>query len=179
MNLLENRNTIGMILALFFPIALISGCTFNQGVPAWSGSGFLRDEFLSYKSVGILPFEGDESGEVVNAFRQSFKERFPQIPTVGTGELLATLRGMGISTGIAPDRLDEATRKGLGKALGAEALVLGDVIYQTITTWILQVVIVDVETGRVLGRSTVQIGYMGAEGYRQGARFAVEKLTVY
>jgi hypothetical protein len=41
----------------------------------------------------------------------------------------------------------------------------------------LQVQIIDVETGEVLGRSLVEINYMGAEGVKEACKIAVQNLT--
>ena len=158
---------------LFFLTIIITGCTFNQGVPQWSGSGFARKELSDYKSVAILPFEGDDSGEVSNAFARNFHEKFPEISIVGRKLVLAVIRGQTLT----PDRLDEKERLRIGNALAAQALIMGNIYYPSITRWLLQVVITDTETGKVLGRSLVEINYMGAEGKEQAARFAVEKLT--
>jgi hypothetical protein len=43
---------------------------------------------------------------------------------------------------------------------------------------LLQVIIVDTEMDTVLGRSYVEINFMGAEGTKKGCDFAVQSLTV-
>ena len=43
-----------------------------------SGSGFLRKEFLEYENVAILPFEGDDTGEMSRAFAGIFKKDSPR-----------------------------------------------------------------------------------------------------
>jgi len=73
--------------------------------------------------------------------------------------------------------LDETERLDIGNALKAQALITGNIYYPSISRWLLQIVILDTETGKVMGRSLVEINFMGAEGKEQGARFAVEKLT--
>jgi hypothetical protein len=161
------------ILLLFFLMMIGTGCSLNQGVPQWSGSGFVRKEFLKYKSVAILPFEGDDSYEVSNAFSLNFHEKFPQISIVDRKRVLEVLQGQALS----PDRLDEKTRLRIGNTLDAQALIMGDIYYPSILRWLLQIVILDTETGKVMGRSLVEINFMGAMGIEEGARFAVEKLT--
>jgi hypothetical protein len=54
---------------------------------------------------------------------------------------------------------------------------MGDVYYPSILRWLLQVQIVDVETGDVMGRSFVEINYMGAEGVKEACKIAVQNLT--
>jgi hypothetical protein len=162
-----------LVLFLFFAI---TGCSsFKVGVPQWSGSGFLREGFLEYKSVAILPFDGDNSGEVSDAFAESFGERFPRISIINRKRVLEVFHGQTLNL----SRLEDATRRKIGKKLGAEALVMGSVYYPSIVRWFLQVGIFDTETGRVIGRSLVEIDFLGAEGKKEGARFAVEKLTLW
>jgi hypothetical protein len=158
---------------LFFFMIIITSCAFNQGVPQWSGSGFVRKELSDYKSVAILPFEGDDSGEVSNAFTSNFHQKFPEISIVDRKQVLGVLRGQILT----PDRLDEKERLRIGNALDAQALITGNIYYPSISRWLLQIVILDTETGKVMGRSLVEINFMGAEGKEQAARFAVEKLT--
>jgi len=164
-----------LLLLLVFITAGASGCSSNQGVPQWSGSGFLRKQFLDYRTVAILPFAGDDSAEVTAAFADSFSKRFPQVSIERLRSTSDLLRGEAVK----PNQLDQATRLKIGRALNADGLILGSVYYPSITTWYLQVEIVDTETGEMLGRSVVEINYMGAEGFRQGTRLAVEKLTLY
>ncbi len=169
----EGRTSLLILLLLIIMVAA-ANCQFRQGVPQWSGSGFLRSEFLEYKGVAVLPFEGDDSREVTDAFIQSFRERFPQIPVADPRRVMGTLRSQGLS----PERLDESARAEMGRALGVQALITGNIYYPSITRWLLQVVIVDADTGRVMGRSLVEIDYLGAMGAKEGASLAVEKLTL-
>jgi len=148
---------------------IITGCAFNQGVPQWSGSGFVRKELSDYKSVAVLPFEGDDSGEVSSAFASHFHQKFPEISIVDRKQVLGVLQGQVLT----PDRLDEKERLRIGNALAAQALITGNIYYPSITRWLLQIVILDTETGNVMGRSLVEINFMGAEGKEQAARFAV------
>jgi hypothetical protein len=163
------------IVLLLFLMVLVESCQFKQGVPQWSGSGFLRKEFLEYRGIAIFSFEGDDSGEVTDAFIESFRERFPQISIIGPQRVLEVLR----SEGLDPKELDESARAKISSMLGTQALITGNVYYPSIVRWLLQVVIFDTETGRVMGRSLVEINFMGAMGIKEGARFSVEKLTLW
>jgi hypothetical protein len=162
-------------LAFLLCLMMIAmGCSFTKGgVPQWSGSGFVRKEFMEYKSIAVLPFDGDDSGEVSNAFSLSFHEKFLQISIVDRKRVLEVLQGRALT----PDRLDEETRLRIGNTLGAQALIMGNIYYPSITRWLLQIVILDTETGKVMGRSLVEIDFMGAMGKTEAAHFAVEKLT--
>jgi hypothetical protein len=164
---------------VFFPVFLflvlvVMGCSFKLGVPQWSGSGFLRKEFLEYKSVAILPFEEDDSNEVSRAFAKSFQERFPEISIVDRRRVMELVR----REALVPDRLDEEARRRIGTTLGVQALITGNIYYPSITRWLLQIVILDSETSRVMGRSLVEINFMGAMGKEEAAGFAVQKLVL-
>jgi hypothetical protein len=161
------------LLFLLFLMIIVTGCSMKLGVPQWSGSGFVRKEFLEDKSVAILPFEGDDSGEVSNAFALSFHEKFPQISIVDREQVLEVFQDQPLD----PDRLDEESRLRIGDTLGVQALIAGKIYYPTITRWLLQITILDIETGKMMGRSLVEINFMGAMGKEEAARFAVEKLT--
>jgi hypothetical protein len=167
-------------LVLLGVLILVSGCSVGQsmvkevGVPQWTGSGFLRKEFLDYKRVAILPFEGDPTGEVSDTFRRSFHERFPQMTLAGRKQVLERFQEQGMYYG----RLDKATRSEIGKVFDVQAVVMGSVYYPSILRWLLQVIIVDTETDTVLGRSYVEINFMGAEGAKKGCDFAVQSFTV-
>lgn len=160
---------------LLFLMIIVTGCSLKRGMPQWSGSGFVRKEFLEYKSVAVLPFEGDDSGEVSNAFALSFHEKFPQISIADRKRVLEFFRDQALT----PARLDEEARLRIGNTLGVQALITGNIYYPSITRWFLQVVIFDTETGKVMGRSLVEIDFMGAMGKEEAARFAVEKLTTW
>ena len=171
----KGRRICFLLLFLFLGMGSVTGCSYNQGVPQWSGSGFLRKQFLEYRTVAILPFEGDDSVRATAAFGESFSKRFPQISILPLRAGSDVLKGQILS----PGQLDEATRVKIGRALNAQALILGNVYYPSITSWFLQVEIVGAETGEVMGRSMVEINYMGAEGVQQGARLAVERFTLW
>src|SRR4030042_1492293 len=104
--------SIAFLLSLMI---IVTACSFKMGVPQWSGSGFVRKELLEYKSVAVLPFEGDDSGEISNAFASNFHEKFPQISIVDRKRVLEVFRGRTLT----PDRLDEKERLGTGNTLSA------------------------------------------------------------
>ena len=158
------------LLLLFLLMTIVTGCS---GVPQWSGSGFVRKEFLEDKSIAILPFEGDDSGEVSRAFALSFHEKFPQISIVDQGRVLEVFQDQPLDL----DQLDEESRLRIGNTLGVQALIAGKIYYPSITRWLLQITILDIETGKMMGRSLVEINFMGALGKEEAARFAVDKLT--
>jgi hypothetical protein len=163
------------LLLLPLLIILLTDCSFKQGVPQWSGSGFVRKEFLEYESVAILPFEGDDSGEVSSAFALSFHKKFPQILIVDREQVLEAFQDQALN----PDQLDEESRLRIGNTLGVQALIAGKIYYPSITRWLLQITILDIETGTMMGRSLVEINFMGAMGKKEAARFAVDKLTIW
>jgi hypothetical protein len=157
-----------------FCISIIAiGCSSTVRVPQWSGSGFMREEFLDYKRVAVLPFKGDTRGEASDAFAESLHEKFPQVALFEQKQLL----GIFEEQDLYPGKLNESTRRKIGKVLGVQALIMGDVYYPSILRWLLQVQIVDVETGEVMGRSFVEINYMVAEGVKEACNIAVQNLT--
>jgi hypothetical protein len=160
-----------ILLVLVCSILIGASCAQNGIVPQWTGSGFLKPEFSEYGTVAILPFEGDENGEVSDTFALSFSERFPKMEVVTRKHLLKVFRVEDFFS----DRL-AITRKNIRKAFGAEILIKGSVYYPSILRWILQVMMVDLETDEVLGRSMVEINYIGAERVKEGCRFAVQEL---
>ena len=162
-----------ILLALLYVSVIVSGCSSTVKVPQWSGSGFIRKEFLGYKKVAILPFEGDSKGETTADFIQAFHEKFPQMEWVGPKELLEAFP----KEDLYPNRTNEATRKKIRELFGVQALVMGNVYYPSIVRWLLQVQIVDAETNEVLGRSLAEIDFMGAEGRKEGCKIAVQFLT--
>ncbi len=170
------RDTKGMKVLFVFLMgwALLAqaGCASRGGVPQWSGSGFIRDEFSRYGAVAVLPFEGDEEGEAADAFAAAFQEKFPRMRLVGRREVLTSFRGQDFH----PDRIDEAVRTKIGAALNVQALIAGSVYYPSIVRWLMQVKIIDVKTGDILGRSLVEVDFMGALGKKEAAKFAVEQL---
>jgi hypothetical protein len=158
---------------LFCVSIIVTGCSSTVRVPQWSGSGFIRKEFLEYRKVAVLPFEGDPKGDVSNSFAQSFHDKFPQMALLERKQLL----GIFEEQDLYPGKLNEATRGKIGKAFGAQAVVIGNVYYPSIVRWLLQVQIIDIETGEMMGRSLVEINYMGAEGVEEGCKIAVQNLT--
>jgi hypothetical protein len=162
-----------VFFGLFCSSIIATGCSFTSGVPQWSGSGFIREEFLDYKKFALLPFKGDTEGEASDVFAQSFHKKFQQIALTERKQLL----GIFEEQDLYPGQLNEATRRKIGEVLGVQALIIGNVYYPSILRWLLQVQIIDVETGEVLGRSLVEINYMGAEGVKEACKIAVQNLT--
>lgn len=139
-----------------------------------SGSGFLRREFLEYENVAILPFEGDDTGETSKAFARGFQKRFPQISILGGRKFLDDPRTEKVNL----YQMDDATRLKIGRRVGAQALIAGTIYSPSVLSWFLQVKIMDVETGRIMGRSTVEIDSLSAPDIEEAARIAVEKLSL-
>jgi hypothetical protein len=162
-----------VFLGLFCSSITFTGCSFSGGVPQWSGSGFSRGEILDYKKAAVFPFKGDTRGEASDAFAESFHETFPQIELVRRDQVLEAFQEQDLYS----DRIDEATRRKMGKVLGVQALIVGDVYYPSIFRWLLQIQVIDVESGEVMGRSFVEINYVGAEGVKEGCRIAAQNLT--
>jgi len=153
---------------ILFIIVSVMACSQSRG------SGFLRKEFLEYENVAILPFEGDDKGEVSKAFARDFQKRFPQISILGGRKFLDDPREEKFNL----YQMDDATRLKIGRRVGAQALITGFIYSPGLLSWFLQVKIVDVETGRMLGRSTVEINSLSATDIEEAARFAVEKLSL-
>jgi len=162
-----------VFLGLFCISIAVAGCSLGVRVPQWSGSGFIREEFLDYKKVAVLPFKGDAKGEASDTFAQSFHERFQQIALVERKQLLGIFEEQDLYS----DQLSEATRTKIGEVFGVQALIIGDVYYPSILRWLLQVQVIDIETGEVMGRSLVEINFMGAEGKKEACKIAVHNLT--
>ena len=159
-------------LALLYASVFAAGCSFTGGVPQWSGNGFIRKEFLEYKKIAVLPFKGDPKGEASDAFAQTFHEKFEPIALVGRKQISEFFK----EKDLYPNQLSEVSRREIGEVFGVQALVLGSVYYPSIVRWLLQIEIIDVDTGEVMGRSTVEVNYMGAEGVRKACRIAVQNL---
>jgi hypothetical protein len=152
------------LLIMFF----ITGCAQQ------AGSGFLRKDFLEYKSVAILRFESDDSGEVSKAFASNFHERFPQISILAGRVFLDNFR----EEEFKPNQLNDERRLKIGKTIGAQALITGSIYSPNISSWFLQVKIIDTETGKMMGRSTVEINSLLATDIKEATRLAVEKLSL-
>jgi len=162
-----------LFLGLLCVSIIVAGCTSTVKVPQWSGSGFLKKEFLGYKKVAVLPFEGDSKGEVSEDFVRAFHEKFPSIELVKPKQLLEVFR----KEDLYPNRVNEATRRKIRESFGVQALAMGNIYYPSIVRWLLQVQIVDAETNEMLGRSLVEIDFMGAEGAKEACKIAVQYLT--
>jgi len=152
---------------IFFIIVSATACSQS------GGSGFLRKEFLGYENVAILPFEGDDTGEMSRAFARDFQKRFPQISILGGRKFLDDPREEKFNL----YQLDDVTRLKIGKRVGAQALITGAIYSPSILSWFLQVKIMDVETGRMMGRCTVEIDSLSATDIEEAARIAVEQLS--
>ena len=152
------------LLIMFF----ITGCAQQ------TGSGFLRKDFLEYKSVAILRFERDDSGEVSKAFASNFHERFPQISILAGRVFLDNFR----EEEFKPNQLNDERRLKIGKTIGAQALITGSIYSPNISSWFLQVKIIDTETGKMMGRSTVEINSVLSRDIKEATRLAVEKLSL-
>ncbi len=163
-----------LLRGLFFSFIIVAGYSCTGGVPQWTGSGFIRKELLEYKRAAVLPFKGDSKGEVSDTFAEDFHEKFPEIELVRREQVLRAFQGQDLSS----DRIDEATRKKLGEVLGVQTLIVGDVYYPSILRWLLQIQAIDVETGEVMGRSFVEIDYLGAEGVKEACKIAVKNLAL-
>jgi hypothetical protein len=155
---------------MFLLIVLsVMGCT-QPG-----GSGFLRKEFLKYENIAVLPFEGDDTGEVAKAFAWSFHERFPQISILGGRQFLDAPQEEKINL----NQLNDATRLEIGRRVGAQALITGMIYSPSLLSWYLQVKIIDTETGQVLGRSMVETNSLFPTDVEKATRLAVEKLSLW
>jgi hypothetical protein len=161
-------------LGLFYSSIFATGCSFTGGVPQWSGNGFIRKELLEYKRIAVLPFKGDEKGEATDTFAQTFQEKFETMALVERKQLLEIFK----EKDLYPDQLSEVTRREISEVFGVQALIIGNVYYPSILRWLLQVEIIDVETGEVMGRSMVEINYMGAEGVKEACKIAVQNLRL-
>ena len=161
--------TVGSFCSSIF----CTGCSFTGGLPPSSGSGFIRKELFKYEKIAVLPFKGDTKGEAADTFAQFFHKKFQSITLVERKLVL----GIFEEQSLYADQLSEATRREIGKAFGVKAVVVGNVYYPSILRWLLQVQIIDVETGEVLGRSMVEIDYAGAEAVKEACRIAVQNLT--
>jgi TolB-like protein len=161
--------TVGLFCSSIFA----TGCSFTGGLPPSSGSGFSRKELLEHQKIAILPFKGDTNGGASDTFAQVFHEKFQTIALVERKQVL----GIFEEQSLYADQLSEVTRREIGKVFGVQAVIMGNIYYPSILRWLLQVQIIDVETGEVMGRSMVEINYSGAEGVKEACRIAVQNLT--
>lgn len=163
-----------MKLRVAFLILFLLMVFFVTGCAQQTGSGFLRKEFLEYKSVAILRFERDGSGEISETFASHFHARFPQISILSGRVFLENFEEEAFN----PNQLDDETRLMIGKKIGAQALITGSIYSPNISSWFLQVKIIDAATGKMMGRSTVEIHSPMATDIREATRLAVEKLSL-
>src|SRR4030042_247218 len=102
----KGKGKVCISLCLFLSIVLsVMGCAQS------GGSGFLRKEFLKYENMAVLPFEGDDTGEVAKAFARNFHERFPQISILGGRKFLDNPQEEKFNL----NQLDDATRLKIGR----------------------------------------------------------------
>ena len=160
-----------IVVCLALP-GLFSSCYPLKTPLQGGGSGFIREEFLDTRRLVILPFEGDETGEVTDTFFIAFRKGFPGMEIIERKKVRGLFREGDIELG----QLDDGIRKRIGRELGVQALVLGSVHYPSITRWLLQIKIVDAKTGDILGRSLAEVDYMGAWGVKEGCDLAVQNL---
>ncbi len=121
-----------------------------------------------------MPFEGDEEGEASDTFALFFREKFPQVEVIGRKEVQGGFKEPYFS----PNRLDPETRMKIRKAFDVQAVIAGSVYYPSIARWLVQVMIIDVQTGSWLGQSSAEIDFAGALGLKEGCRLAVESLKL-
>jgi hypothetical protein len=166
----KGKGKVCISLCLFLLVVLsVMGCA-QPG-----GSGFLRKEFLKYENIAVLPFQGDDTGEVAKAFARNFHERFPQISILGGRKFLDSSQEEKFKL----NQLDDATRLKIGRRVGAQALITGMIYSPSLLRWYLQVKIIDTETGEVLGRSMVEMDSLFPTDIEKTARLAVEKLSLW
>ncbi|HYA91167.1 MAG TPA: hypothetical protein VEK32_06685 [Thermodesulfobacteriota bacterium] len=166
----KGKGKVCISLCLFLLIGLsVMGCAQS------GGSGFLRKEFLEYENIAVLPFEGDDTGEVAKAFARIFHKRFPQISILGGRQFLDNPQEKKFNL----NQLDDATRLKIGRRVGAQALITGIITSRSLLNWYLQVKIIDTETGRVLGRSMVEMDSLFSTDIEKATRLAVEKLSLW
>jgi len=159
---------------VFLSLGLFLWIVFSVMACAQSGgSGFLKKEFLKCENIAVLPFQGDDTGEVAKAVARNFQKRFPQISILGGRQFLDNPPEEKLNL----NQLDDATRLKIGRRVGAQALITGMIYSPSILSWYLQVKITDTETGEVLGRSMVQADSLFATDIEKAARLAVEKLS--
>ena len=166
---MEARHNFLLIFSFLILIIWVTGCAQQRG------SGFLRKEFLDYQNVAILPFEGDDTGEMAKAFGWNFHKRFPQISILGGRKFLDNPKEEKINL----NQLDDATRLKIGRRVGAQALITGSIYSPSISSWFLQVKIIDTETGEVMGRSMVEIGSLFPTDIDKATRLAVDRLFIW
>jgi hypothetical protein len=167
---MKTSSLFDIIFVALFCVSIVTGCSSSSWMSQWSGSGFIKKEFLDYKKVAVLPFKGDTKGEASDNFAQSFHERFHQITLVDRRQLL--------EQGLYTDQPSEETRRKIAEDFGVQALIVGDVYFPSVLRWLLQVQIIDIETGEVMGRTMVEVDFVGALGVKPACRIAVQNLTV-
>jgi hypothetical protein len=167
---MRRKGKIYLFVGLFQLIVFsVMGCALQ------SGSGFLRKAFLDYQNVAILPFEGDDTGEVAKAFGRNFHKRFPHISILGGRQFLDHPQEETFDL----NQLNDATRLKMGRRVGAQALITGRIYSPSLLSWYLEVKITDTETGQILGRSMVEMDSLFSIPIDRSTRLAVEKLSLW
>ena len=172
---MAKRRKISTLLyfsACLSSMILLSSCSLVKTPLQSSGSGFVQDGFLKYQRIAILPFEGDETGEVTDAFSLSFRNKFNHMDIVGRKELRGIFRRQDLQLG----QLSKDARTRIGREYDVDAFVIGSIYYPSISRWLLQIQIVDTMTGEILGRSLAEVDYMGDLGFKEGCELAVQNL---
>ena len=77
------------------------------------------------------------------------------------------------------NQLEDEKRLKIGRKIGAEALITGNIYSPGLLNWYLQVKIIDTETGRILGRSLVEMDSLFTTDIEKATRLAVEKLSLW
>jgi hypothetical protein len=162
----QEKVCLSLCLSLWILLSVM-GCAQS------GGSGFLKKEFSKYETIAVLPFEGDDTGQVAKGFARNFHKKFPEISILGGRQFLDNPPEEKLNL----NQLDDATRLKIGRRVGAQALITGMVYSPGILSWYLQVKIIDTETGEILGRSMVEIDSLFATDLEKAARLAVEKLS--
>jgi len=171
------RIFLNAIVLFLFSNLFAFGCSLDKTlvqIAPKTESGFAKKEIVDVRRVAILPFEGDSKGEAADAFALSLREKFPQLEVVERKEVQHLFKAQDFSPGWP----DETTRMKIGKTFDVQAVVSGSVYYPSILRWLLQVKIIDVETGSWVGQSSVEIGFSGALGLKEGCKLAVESLKM-
>jgi len=171
-NIKRSRFYLFLIFSFLAAGPFLPACSLIESPLQGSGSGFVREEILEYRTVVILPFQGDETGEVSDAFALSFHKKFPDMDIFGGRKILKIL---GEHDPVS-FQLDEKTRMKIGEEVGAQAIVVGSVYYPSITRWLLQIKIIDTKTGGALGHASAEVNFMGALGFEEGCDLAVRNL---
>ena len=112
---------------------------------------------------------------MAKAFARNFHKKFPEISVLGGRQFLDNPQEEKFNL----NQLDDVTRLKIGRRVGAQALITGMIYSSGLMSWYLQVKIIDTETGRVLGRSMVEMDSVFSTDIEKAAHLAVEKLSLW